>query len=528
MVLIKVGDPKAIGRVDYFVVSVGSCLRHARQGGLNWRGWWRARIRFGSVFNKHTSRNVAKSRSKSGWPTQLGRRGALRWVTDSRDRVSRDRAQPNTQPRERRAPAESQSQLRSRSSTTGFYPMSVPPFTRSTRSSNTPKSPPPGSSSSRTARPSSLAVDSLSTRLSSSTQTRRTGLTTSTTSVSTTLPKPRLPTRSSASTAPSVSAPRPLWGSSRQNTDDSARPRTATAPVKHPTGVRRPVTGTGSTRTSLAVPNGSGARAASRAGSVVGRESVAVTPATPVKNEAVDKGGVEKYDPTREPIKVSTGVSDWRMWVGGSGWLTCSWLLRSQAYLRLRPAPSSADQAGQDHIRVLSNTELLMVQPQVSNHHQYKRRPIFNLTPHALTATLRSALWQDHRLGSAASSFSLSTQAHPSAPSDSLAPGQPAPSPQGTLYKFTAIADPTAANAQTAQADFFRATTLPLVNDFVNGENCLLFAYGSTGSGKTWTVQGGEGENAGLLPRTLDVVLRSLQGKHTRANVSQTKSAQPG
>lgn len=62
---------------------------------------------------------------------------------------------------------------------------------------------------------------------------------------------------------------------------------------------------------SLAVP--SGGRVGSRTGSVAGRESVVpaaasvggVTPATPVKRGAVDKGGVEKYDPTREPMKVS-------------------------------------------------------------------------------------------------------------------------------------------------------------------------------------------------------------------------------
>lgn len=66
-----------------------------------------------------------------------------------------------------------------------------------------------------------------------------------------------------------------------------------------------------------------------------------------------------------------------------------------------------------------------------------------------------------------------------------------------------------------SQAAFFRATTLPLVHDFVGkGENCLLFAYGPTGSGKTWTVQGGQGaEASGILPRVMDVVWRSLQHK---------------
>ena len=52
------------------------------------------------------------------------------------------------------------------------------------------------------------------------------------------------------------------------------------------------------------------------------------------------------------------------------------------------------------------------------------------------------------------------------------------------------------------------------MRDFLkNGENCLLFAYGSTGSGKTYTVQGGAGEDAGLLPRVVDVVWKSLEAK---------------
>lgn len=108
---------------------------------------------------------------------------------------------------------------------------------------------------------------------------------------------------------------------------------------------------------------------------------------------------------------------------------------------------------------------------------------------------------------------------HPSAPSDSLTAHPPTPPPEGTLFKFTSIASPSASALPSAQADFFRATTLPLVADFLRGENCLLFAYGTTGSGKTYTVQGGEGEKAGLLPRVLGVVLGSLQGRLSKAAV---------
>jgi kinesin family protein 20 len=109
----------------------------------------------------------------------------------------------------------------------------------------------------------------------------------------------------------------------------------------------------------------------------------------------------------------------------------------------------------------------------------------------------------------------------------------------GSVYKFTrvfgdlpttAIGLPTSnpsIPSAVSQADFFLETALPLVHDFLAGQNCLLFAYGPTGSGKTWTVQGGEGENAGLLPRVMDVVWRSLQGKESKSNVSPIRLLLP-
>ncbi|KAF7320154.1 Kinesin-like protein [Mycena kentingensis (nom. inval.)] len=70
-----------------------------------------------------------------------------------------------------------------------------------------------------------------------------------------------------------------------------------------------------------------------------------------------------------------------------------------------------------------------------------------------------------------------------------------------SIYKFSRVFLPA-----TAQSDFFTETTLPLVRDVLRGQNGLLFAYGVTNSGKTYTVQGGKNEGtAGILPRSLDV-----------------------
>lgn len=89
----------------------------------------------------------------------------------------------------------------------------------------------------------------------------------------------------------------------------------------------------------------------------------------------------------------------------------------------------------------------------------------------------------------------------------------PAPS---TTYTFTRVFPP-----NTLQPEFFASTTLPLVQDLLNGENGLAFAYGVTNSGKTWTIQGGSNKGeGGLLPRTLDVLFNSIEGLHGDDRVS--------
>lgn len=54
-----------------------------------------------------------------------------------------------------------------------------------------------------------------------------------------------------------------------------------------------------------------------------------------------------------------------------------------------------------------------------------------------------------------------------------------------TRYTFSHIF-----NENTTQKDFFSSTMLGLVKDFIDGQNCLVFSYGVTSSGKTYTIQG--------------------------------------
>jgi hypothetical protein len=85
-----------------------------------------------------------------------------------------------------------------------------------------------------------------------------------------------------------------------------------------------------------------------------------------------------------------------------------------------------------------------------------------------------------------------------------------------SIYKFSHVFLP-----ETQQADFFTKTTLPLVRDLLDGQNGLLFAYGVTNSGKTYTIQGSNGpDSAGILPRTLDVIFNSVEGLHSDGRVS--------
>jgi hypothetical protein len=83
-------------------------------------------------------------------------------------------------------------------------------------------------------------------------------------------------------------------------------------------------------------------------------------------------------------------------------------------------------------------------------------------------------------------------------------------------YTFSHVFAP-----QTPQAEFFTHTTLPLVRDLLlEGQNGLLFAYGVTNSGKTYTMQGGSDMgSAGILPRTLDIIFNSIEGLQSEGKV---------
>lgn len=60
-----------------------------------------------------------------------------------------------------------------------------------------------------------------------------------------------------------------------------------------------------------------------------------------------------------------------------------------------------------------------------------------------------------------------------------------------------------------SQKDVFDDVALPLVEKLISGKNSLLFTYGVTSSGKTYTMTGKK-KNVGIMPRCLDVLFNSI------------------
>ena len=72
------------------------------------------------------------------------------------------------------------------------------------------------------------------------------------------------------------------------------------------------------------------------------------------------------------------------------------------------------------------------------------------------------------------------------------------------------------------QAEVFEEVGENLVSDLIDGFNCTLFAYGQSGAGKTFTMEGPEhtGPLAGLTPRIVHEIFEKIKAKTNRANGS--------
>ncbi|KAL9869472.1 kinesin-like protein KIF20A isoform 2-T2 [Geothlypis trichas] len=66
---------------------------------------------------------------------------------------------------------------------------------------------------------------------------------------------------------------------------------------------------------------------------------------------------------------------------------------------------------------------------------------------------------------------------------------------------------------ETTQSEFFEGSMKDIIRAYINGVNGLVFTYGVTNAGKTFTIQGTP-KDLGILPRSLDVIFNHIRGRH--------------
>ncbi|XP_057680655.1 kinesin-like protein KIF20A isoform X2 [Corythoichthys intestinalis] len=74
-------------------------------------------------------------------------------------------------------------------------------------------------------------------------------------------------------------------------------------------------------------------------------------------------------------------------------------------------------------------------------------------------------------------------------------------------FSFSKIFGP-----ETTQAELYDHTVSSQMSDFLDGKNVLIFSYGVTNAGKTFTMQGTSKE-PGILPRVLDATFQYIRGR---------------
>lgn len=96
-------------------------------------------------------------------------------------------------------------------------------------------------------------------------------------------------------------------------------------------------------------------------------------------------------------------------------------------------------------------------------------------------------------------------------------------SQQNKSYTFDNVFD-----AHTKQHDVYLAVVEPLVEQVIEGYNCTVFAYGQTGTGKTYTMIGNRSDvdvsweddpTSGIIPRAIDQLLEELECQQTEYTI---------
>ncbi|XP_020277289.1 kinesin-like protein KIN-5A [Asparagus officinalis] len=91
-------------------------------------------------------------------------------------------------------------------------------------------------------------------------------------------------------------------------------------------------------------------------------------------------------------------------------------------------------------------------------------------------------------------------------------------------FAFDKVFGPT-----SQQKDLFDHAVAPIVNEVLEGYNCTIFAYGQTGTGKTYTMEGGRlakngefPEDAGVIPRSVRQIFEILEAQSAEYSMKVT------
>lgn len=85
----------------------------------------------------------------------------------------------------------------------------------------------------------------------------------------------------------------------------------------------------------------------------------------------------------------------------------------------------------------------------------------------------------------------------------------------GKIYSFTQVFE------NASQSEMFNKVARPVVEDFIQkGKDGLIFTYGITGSGKTFTMEGLKSD-PGLIYRTIDFIFNSIGSQQTQQSIIQ-------
>ena len=79
---------------------------------------------------------------------------------------------------------------------------------------------------------------------------------------------------------------------------------------------------------------------------------------------------------------------------------------------------------------------------------------------------------------------------------------------------------------RSSQENAFNESCTGLLEGVLSDRNSCLFTYGASGSGKTYTIMGGPGEKAGIIPRAMESIFDSLSPNiYTKTDIRPSGSA---